>query len=183
MWENLSLAGQINAGTQNYETACHYYEQAMHALKERRDQLSIDDYKIALAGDSSIQEIYFGATRSAIEWHLFLHKTRTTGGLNTQLQRAFVNLERGKARSLLDLIGGSAFFNKSSPPQSHNPNPSSRWPSSQHAVLCSRTHTYRRTRPTLRPWSSSKPTLPRESNSFGQLQRVCHRAGNLGACH
>ena len=120
VWENLSLAGQINAGLQNYETACSYYEQAMQAFEERRDQLSIDDYKIALAGDSSVQEVYFGATLSAIKWHFSSHQTRATGVLNPQLQRAFTNLERGKARSLLDLIGGSTLSAKFSPPQSHN---------------------------------------------------------------
>lgn len=120
VWENLSFAGQINAGLQNYETACNYYEQAMQAFEERHDQLSIDDYKIALAGDSNVQEIYFGAALSAIKWHFSLGQTRTAEILSPQLQRAFVNLERGKARSLLDLIGGSALSSKSSAPQSHN---------------------------------------------------------------
>ncbi|USP72809.1 hypothetical protein yc1106_00083 [Curvularia clavata] len=120
VWENLSLAGQINVGLQNYETACNYYEQAMQAFEERRDQLSIDDYKIALAGDSNVQEIYFGATLSAIKWHFSLERTGTAEVLSPQLQRAFENLERGKARSLLDLIGGNALLAKSSAPQSHN---------------------------------------------------------------
>lgn len=120
VWENLSLAGQINAGLQNYDTACNYYEQAMQAFEERRDQLSIDDFKIALAGDSNVQEIYFGATLSAIKWHFSLHQTRTAEVLNPQLQRAFANLERGKARSLLDLIGGNALSAGFSAPQSHN---------------------------------------------------------------
>jgi CHAT domain-containing protein len=117
VWENLSLLGQINAGLQDDEVACYHYEQAMQAFEERRDQLSIDDYKIALAGNSNVQEIYFGAARSAVRLHTRSQATTNAGAMDIQLQRAFVNLERGKSRSLLDLVGVSALMNKSSPLQ------------------------------------------------------------------
>lgn len=119
-WENLSLMGQINDGIHKYELACDYYEHAMQAFEERRDQLSVDDYKLALAGDSNVQEIYFGAARSAVKWYLSSHQNGSTGALSSQLQRAFAGLERGKARSLLDLIGGGTLSHGSNQPQTHN---------------------------------------------------------------
>lgn len=122
VWENLSLAGQINAGLKEHNVACRYYEQAMQAFEERRDRLSIDDYKISLAGDSKVQEIYFGAACSALMLHSrsLASKDADAPSLGPHLQRAFVNLERGKARSLLDLVGGSVVSDRSSPRQSQD---------------------------------------------------------------
>jgi CHAT domain-containing protein/tetratricopeptide (TPR) repeat protein len=106
IWENLSTIAQVSEGLGQYEQACDFYEQAMEAFDERRHALSVDDHKIALAGDSVVQDIYFGAALAAARWHLSATES-TVGFLSSQIQRAFTAIERGKARSLLDLIEGS----------------------------------------------------------------------------
>ncbi|RKL37838.1 hypothetical protein BFJ70_g6791 [Fusarium oxysporum] len=106
VWENLSIIAQVSGGLGEYERACDYYERAMEAFDKRRHALSADDHKIALAGDSVVQDIYFGAAHAAARWHL---STRQSGDefLSPQVKRAFAAIERGKARSLLDLIEGA----------------------------------------------------------------------------
>lgn len=105
VWENLSIIAQVNEGLGQYERACDYYERAMEEFDKRRHALSVDDNKIALAGDSEVQDLYFGAAHAAARWHL----SAKSGAefLSPQLQRAFFAIERGKARSLLDLIEGA----------------------------------------------------------------------------
>ncbi|KAH7232939.1 CHAT domain-containing protein [Fusarium tricinctum] len=107
IWENLSTIAQVSEGLGEYERACDFYERAMEAFDERRNALSVDDHKIALAGDSVVQDVYFGAAYAAARWHLFA--TESAAELfSPQIQRAFTAIERGKARSLLDLIEGSS---------------------------------------------------------------------------
>ncbi|KFZ03733.1 hypothetical protein V502_10707 [Pseudogymnoascus sp. VKM F-4520 (FW-2644)] len=105
VWENLCTIAQINEGLERYGPACDYYEQAMEAFEKRRHELSVDDYKVALAGDSQVQDIYIGVARAATKWHLS-RLDSAADYLSPHLQRAFSGLERGKARSLLDLIAG-----------------------------------------------------------------------------
>jgi hypothetical protein len=98
--------GQVSEGLVRFEEALGYYERAMEAFEKRRHRLSIDNHKMAISGDSVVQEIYFGAAHGAAQWHLSTPES-AADRLSPQIQRAFMGLERGKARSLLDLIEGA----------------------------------------------------------------------------
>ncbi|KZL69878.1 tetratricopeptide repeat domain protein [Colletotrichum incanum] len=106
IWETLCSIGRAQSGLGNYENAWRYYEIAMDAFEDRRHALSVDELKVALAGDSVVQEVYFGAACTATQWHLSAPES-SANPLSSSIQQAFVALERGKARSLLDLIEGT----------------------------------------------------------------------------
>ncbi len=106
VWDNLSVMGQVSQGSGAFKKAFGYFELAMDAFEKRRGQLSVDDHKVAIAGDSQVQELYFGAAHAAARWHLSTPES-AADPLSPQIQRAFAALERGKARSLLDLIEGA----------------------------------------------------------------------------
>jgi CHAT domain-containing protein len=96
-WLELSDLGQMYEGLGNSEQALACYDRAIRELETRRHQLGRDEYKAALAAGSGAQYLYFQAARAALA-------LPEPGGP----VRSFAYLEQGKARSLLDLMAGSA---------------------------------------------------------------------------
>jgi CHAT domain-containing protein len=93
-WQPLSDCAELYEGLDDLPTALAYYDQAIAQLEAHRRQLSRDELKTALAADKSAQYLYFQAARAALK--------------QQDWARAFDYTERGKARSLLDLLAGSA---------------------------------------------------------------------------
>lgn len=113
-WANLTMAGQICEGLGQFEAASRWYRHSMEIFEERRKLLTTDEYKLALSSSSTAHEIFFKASRSLIQWY-----RSTTNSLSPpdprepRLQQAFEAAETGKARSLLDLMGGGAMVGTS----------------------------------------------------------------------
>ncbi|KAH7009346.1 uncharacterized protein B0I36DRAFT_58701 [Microdochium trichocladiopsis] len=62
------------------------------------------EYKLSLAGGSQLQGLYFKASRAAVKWDQSCSPTDRGPSHSQHLEKAFRALERGKARSLLDLM-------------------------------------------------------------------------------
>ncbi|KAL6406023.1 hypothetical protein AUP68_10581 [Ilyonectria robusta] len=107
VWEKLSILAQVEEGHGRYEAACRLYAQAMDAFEHRRNQLSMDEYKTSLSSDSMVQEVYFSAARTAVKRHRLGGQGGSSGTPSpSSTDVGFKSLERGKSRSLLDLLAG-----------------------------------------------------------------------------
>lgn len=104
-WSNLVLAGQVAEGLDQFESASSYYNRAAEVFEERRMQLTGDEYKMALSSNASAHETYFAASRAFLKWHR-ANEAAGTPSSSSILEQAFQASERGKARSLLDLVAG-----------------------------------------------------------------------------
>jgi len=107
-WENLTYAGEIAEGLGDWPRALSYYEQAMEAFERQRRQLTSDELKTALASGSSVQFMYFDAARTALKAREAALAAGDASGAQAAMERAFSAIERGKARSLLDLMVSGA---------------------------------------------------------------------------
>lgn len=115
-WGNLVLAGQILEGLGQFEGATYVYNKAAEVFEDRRMQLNGDEYKVALSSNASAHETYFAASRAFVKWH---QSIQARGNLSTSsytLEQAFKAAERGKARSLLDLVTGGVSFDQANLP-------------------------------------------------------------------
>ncbi|KAL6366215.1 hypothetical protein LRP88_00312 [Fusarium phalaenopsidis] len=114
---NLTAAAEVNEGLENFAPAWRLYQQAIRIFEDRRGRLSFDEYKLSLAGSSRLQGLYFKAARTAIKWHYSLLRHTVSGPTQSQqLADAFQALERGKTRSLLDLMAaGSLMYGRFAP--------------------------------------------------------------------
>ncbi|KAJ3456887.1 hypothetical protein MRS44_016910 [Fusarium solani] len=114
---NLTAAAEVNEGLENFAPAWRLYQQAIRIFEDRRGRLSLDEYKLSLAGSSRLQGLYFKAARTAIKWHYSLLRHTVSGPTQSQqLADAFQALERGKTRSLLDLMAaGSLMYGRFAP--------------------------------------------------------------------
>ncbi|MCB0571297.1 MAG: CHAT domain-containing protein [Phaeodactylibacter sp.] len=93
-WKLLCDAAEFSEGLGQNSEALHYCEQAIQLLESRRNELSRDELRTALANDRGTQYLYFLGARLAF------HK----GDAILALHYA----ERGKARGLLDLLDASS---------------------------------------------------------------------------
>jgi CHAT domain-containing protein len=107
-WETLSDYGEMYEGLGQLPQALAAYEQAITLLEQRRQQLSRDELKTALAAGRSPQYLYFYAARAAQKWQAQLFQAGERAQAGAVVARAFAYAERGKARALLDLMAGSA---------------------------------------------------------------------------
>lgn len=107
-WETLSDYGEMYEGLGRLPDALAAYDRAIGLLEERREQLSRDELKTALAAGRGPQYLYFYAARAAQKWQAQLYRSGDRTQARTIVARAFAYAERAKARALLDLIAGSA---------------------------------------------------------------------------
>jgi CHAT domain-containing protein len=110
-WANLVLAGQVAEGLSQFETASSYYNRAAEVFEERRMQLTGDEYKMALSNNASARETYFAASRAFVKWHQSIEAAGTPSP-SSILEQAFQASERGKARSLLDLVASRTMIDQ-----------------------------------------------------------------------
>ncbi|KAH7124317.1 CHAT domain-containing protein [Dactylonectria macrodidyma] len=110
---NLAAAAAAKEGVGQFPAASTLYGMAMQNFEDRRGRLSLDEYKLAIASNSLVQGLYFKAARTAVKWH----ESLASSTLQSQhLEDAFRNLERGKTRSLLDLMAaGTLLYGQTEP--------------------------------------------------------------------
>jgi CHAT domain-containing protein len=109
-WDNLSLAGELYEGLERWDEALAAYEQAMTIFEQQRHQLTSDELKTALASGSGVQYLYFQAARTALKARDAALIQGDAAAARAAFDRAFSAIERGKARSLLDLISSGAML-------------------------------------------------------------------------
>ncbi|KAH7142574.1 CHAT domain-containing protein [Dactylonectria estremocensis] len=110
---NLAAAAAAKEGVGQFSAASTLYGMAMLTFEDRRSRLSLDEYKLAIASNSLLQGLYFKAARTAVKWHESLASATHQ---SQHLEDAFRNLERGKTRSLLDLIAaGTLLYGQAEP--------------------------------------------------------------------
>lgn len=92
-WLPLSDAAEMLERVGDYAQAMPLYDQAIAELEARRNSLSRDELKVAMASDQGAQYLYFLAARAAVA--------------SGDAGRGFSYAERGKARALLDLMAAA----------------------------------------------------------------------------
>lgn len=102
-WLNLSDCGEMHEGLGDLEKALDSYQRAIAELEARRNQLSRDELKTALAAGSGPQYLYFQAARAAAR----AAQAPEPQTAENFMALAFSFVEQGKARALLDLMAGS----------------------------------------------------------------------------
>lgn len=103
-WKPLYYIARVREGTGDLVAALPVYEEAIKIFEIRRQYLSIDGLKVAFAADSSTKALFFGCARTVME---LLHRPNTSPEQRRNLESKLFNIvERSKARSLLDLMGG-----------------------------------------------------------------------------
>lgn len=105
-WEELEYYGRIYQELGHLEEATHYFDRAITLLETRRQRISRDQYKTALASKLGSRAIYFGAAKTTLL--LAIKNTTNLDSAHHQalLAKSYLYAERGKARGLLDLISG-----------------------------------------------------------------------------
>ncbi len=107
-WETLNDYAATYEGLGSLAEAINYYDLAISQLEARRQQISRDQFKTALANSLSAQSIYFGAARTTLK---LADKAASAGNQTDHhalLAKAYYYAERGKARGLLDLMANRA---------------------------------------------------------------------------
>jgi CHAT domain-containing protein/tetratricopeptide (TPR) repeat protein len=107
-WESLSDGAEVLEGLERFDEALQGYERAIEELEARRALLSLDELKTALSGGRGAQYLYFQASRTAMKL-----AESDAGGADSDdgrrwLAKGFELAERGKARSLVDLMAAGA---------------------------------------------------------------------------
>lgn len=113
-WTFLTDCAEMYEGLKDWQKAIEYYDKAIEQLETRRNQLSRDELKISIAAGSSAQYLYFQAARVS------LILAEETQNKDKYAKLAFSYAESGKARTLLDLMAGSATLAKSSREETKN---------------------------------------------------------------
>ncbi|KAL3449173.1 CHAT domain-containing protein [Aspergillus insuetus] len=103
-WEAIYYMGRTQEGIGDLKSALTCYEDAISMFEQHRENLSIDELKLAFSGGSTTQNMFFDYTRTLFK----MHKQPESSTLSAQELEAkiFEVVERGKARSLLDLMQG-----------------------------------------------------------------------------
>jgi CHAT domain-containing protein len=110
-WANLVLAGQVAEGLNKFGKASSHYNSAATVFEARKLQLTEDEYKMALSSNASAHETYFAASRAFVKWYQSVRPLGTPSP-SSILEQAFQASERGKARSLLDLVAGCTIIDR-----------------------------------------------------------------------
>jgi CHAT domain-containing protein len=107
-WDNLSLAAEVHEGLCHWTESLACYDQAMEIYDGQRMLLSADELKTAIARGSSSQYMYLNAARAMLKARESALAKGDVFAARARLAAAFTAMERGKARSLLDLMADSA---------------------------------------------------------------------------
>jgi CHAT domain-containing protein len=107
-WDNLSLAAEVYEGLRRWTESLTFYDKAMEIYNEQRKLLSTDELKTAIAGSSSSQYMYLNAARAMLKARESALAEGHVTVARSLLAAAFIAIERGKARSLIDLMADSA---------------------------------------------------------------------------
>lgn len=111
-WLSLRRIAQVEEGMGELRSALSKYEKAIRVFESQHQRLSLDELKVAFAGDSSTRALFFDCIRTAVT----LRDRPTTSPREAEELEAkvFEMAERNKARSLLDLMGGGMVGRSSS---------------------------------------------------------------------
>ena len=111
-WLSLRRIAQVEEGMGELRSALSKYEKAIRVFESQHQRLSLDELKVAFAGDSSTRALFFDCIRTAVT----LRDRPTTSPREAEELEAkvFEIAERNKARSLLDLMGGGMVGRSSS---------------------------------------------------------------------
>ncbi|KAE8358108.1 hypothetical protein BDV27DRAFT_169764 [Aspergillus caelatus] len=94
----------MEEGFGHLDSALTTYEGAISLFERHRQNLSIDELKVAFSGGSTTQKIFFACARTMFKMRQ-RHESVTVSAKDIE-PRIFNVVERGKARSLLDLMQG-----------------------------------------------------------------------------
>lgn len=111
-WESLASWAETFEFTDELENALLYYNKAIAEFETRRAQLSHDELKTAAAGDKGIQFLYFQATRTAFKLRQDAVEQNHSVKIDLYSKQIFQLSERGRARSLIDLMAGNLIPSK-----------------------------------------------------------------------
>ncbi|KAF7587638.1 hypothetical protein BBP40_006922 [Aspergillus hancockii] len=103
-WSALHYMGRTEEGLGHLDSALTTYEEAISLFERHRQNLSIDELKVAFSGGSTTQKIFFACARTLFKLRQ-QHESVTVSAKDIEA-RIFDVVERGKARSLLDLMQG-----------------------------------------------------------------------------
>ncbi|KAJ6140408.1 hypothetical protein N7471_006894 [Penicillium samsonianum] len=103
-WEALHYMARTQEGIGDLGPALATYEKAISMFERHRQSLSIDELKLAFSGGSTTQKMFFAYTRTLVKMHQ--HSESSTLSIKELEAKIFEVVERGKARSLLDLMQG-----------------------------------------------------------------------------
>lgn len=109
-WDLLALNGIVCEGLGQLSEALDAFDQAIKVFEAQRGKLSAAELKSALASGSVTQELFLFTARTALKLR---EQALAVGNADEALdafERAFAAVERGKARSLLDLMAGGALI-------------------------------------------------------------------------
>ncbi|GLA09385.1 hypothetical protein AnigIFM60653_011465 [Aspergillus niger] len=103
-WKALYYIGRTQEGIGDMQSALATYEKAISMFERHRQNLSIDELKLAFSGGSTTQEMFFAYARTLFKMRQ--QPETSTLSVNYVEAKIFEAVERGKARSLLDLMQG-----------------------------------------------------------------------------
>lgn len=106
-WSSLETCAELYEYLNQLEAAIEYHNQAIKIYEEQRAELTRDDFKTSLGGESSSQDMFFRAARTAVKLRQAAEERGNQGGLRLYSSLAFDYAERGKARALLDLMAAT----------------------------------------------------------------------------
>lgn len=89
-WRTGSYVAEMYEGLEKYDLALKYCERSLEMLEQRRNELSRDELRTAIANDRGAQYLYHLGARLALQ--------------QNDPEKAFLYIEQGKARALLDLL-------------------------------------------------------------------------------
>ena len=107
-WALRTCRGMFAEGLGHFDVALQAFDQAITIYEQQRGTLSSIELKATLAADSVTQELFYYAARAALKLREHALAAGDTAGATTAFERAFAAVERGKARSLLDLMAGGS---------------------------------------------------------------------------
>lgn len=103
-WDVQRCYGEVYEGLNELERALGHYERGMDELEARWVLLSRDEARVAMTGGTAPRNLYFGAARAALR----AVQAALPGERPASAARLFRHAERGRARSLLELLAQDA---------------------------------------------------------------------------
>lgn len=109
-WTMLAYSGLIDEGLGRLGRALVAFDQAIRLYEQQRRTLNAAELKSALAAGSTTQDLFLNTARTALKLREQALKAGDDDAAAAAFEQAFAAVERGKARSLLDLMAGGAAF-------------------------------------------------------------------------
>jgi tetratricopeptide (TPR) repeat protein len=103
-WEAIYYMGRTQEGIGDMKSALICYEDAISVFERHRENLSIGELKLAFSGASTTQKMFFAYTRTLFKMRN--QPESSTLSAKEVEAKIFEVVERGRARSLLDLMQG-----------------------------------------------------------------------------